>query len=127
MALNRNELVQLGKIVAKADPSAGATTYSFKGENFTYEVANETFRREMNEYASTYAKYRENKNLIFSVIEEILDDILPKKVEDIYDMVNKLGYKDEDAKIMNTDDIYLDNGINLDDYIVLTFEEQVKW
>ena len=84
MALNRNELVQLGKIVAKADPSAGATTYSFKGENFTYEVANETFRREMNEYASTYAKYRENKNLIFSVIEEILDDILPKKVEDIY-------------------------------------------
>ena len=42
-------------------------------------------------------------------------------------MVNKLGYKDEDAKIMNTDDIYLDNGINLDDYIVLTFEEQVKW
>lgn len=83
MALNRDELVQLGKIVAKADPSL-PTTYSFKGENFTYDVANETFRREMNVYAGTYAKYRENKNLIFSVIEEVLDDVLPRKVEDIY-------------------------------------------
>ena len=83
MALNREQLVQLGKIVAKADPSA-PVSYSFNGESFTYDVANETLRRELNEYAGTYSLYRENKNLIFSIIEEVLDDVLPKKVEEIY-------------------------------------------
>ena len=83
MALNRQELVSLGKIVAKAEPEA-KVTYSFKNESFTYDVANETFRKELNEYAGTYAKYRENKNLIFSVMEEVLDDVLPKKVEESY-------------------------------------------
>lgn len=83
MALNREQLVQLGKIVAKADPSA-PVSYSFNGESFTYDVANETLRREFNEYAGTYSLYRENKNLIFSIIEEILDDVLPKKVEETY-------------------------------------------
>ena len=83
MALDRNSLVQLAKIVAKADPSA-SVCYSFNGENFDYEQLNETLRRELNEYASTYAMYRDNKNLIFSVIEETLDEVLPKKVEQAY-------------------------------------------
>jgi hypothetical protein len=83
MALNREQLVQLGKIVAKADPSA-PVSYSFNGESFTYDVANETLRREFNEYAGTYSLYRDNKNLIFSIIEEVLDDVLPKKVEEAY-------------------------------------------
>ena len=83
MALDRNSLVQLAKIVAKADPSA-SVCYSFNGENFDYEQLNETLRRELNEYASTYAMYRDNKNLIFSVIEETLDEVLHKKVEQAY-------------------------------------------
>lgn len=83
MALDRNSLVQLAKIVAKADPSA-SVCYSFNGENFDYDQLNETLRRELNEYASTYAMYRDNKNLIFSVIEETLDEVLPKKVEQAY-------------------------------------------
>lgn len=83
MALDRNNLVQLGKIVAKADRSA-PVSYSFNGENFSYDQLNETFRREMNEYVGTYALYRENKNLMFAVMEEILDDVLPKKVEQTY-------------------------------------------
>ena len=83
MALDRNSLVQLAKIVAKADPSA-SVCYSFNGENFNYDQLNDTLRRELNEYASTYAMYRDNKNLIFSVIEETLDEVLPKKVEQAY-------------------------------------------
>ncbi len=83
MALNQMNLVQLGKVLVKADPNA-PVSYSFNGENFTYDQLNETFRKEMNEYAGTYALYRENKNLIFSVIETILDDVLPKKVEESY-------------------------------------------
>ena len=82
--LERKDLVQLAKIVAKADNSA-PTAYSWNGENFSYDALNETLRQEFNEYAGTYALYRENKNLIFSIIEEVLDDVLPKKVSEAYD------------------------------------------
>ena len=84
MALDRNNLVQLMKTVAKADRSA-PVSYSFNNENFSYEALNETLRSELNELAGTYAQYRENKNLIFSMIEETIDEILPKKVVEAYD------------------------------------------
>ena len=81
--LDRKNLVSLGKILVKADPSA-PVSYSFNGENFGYDQLNETFRREMNEYAGTFALYRENQSLIFAIMEEILDDVLPKKVMEQY-------------------------------------------
>ena len=82
--LDRNNLLALMKTVAKADVSA-PTSYSFNGESFSYEALNETLRRELNEYAGSYAAYRENKNLIFSLIEETLNEVLPKKVAQQYD------------------------------------------
>ena len=82
--LDKNNLLALMKTVAKADVSA-PTSYSFNGENFSYEALNETLRRELNEYAGDYASYRENKNMIFSIIEETLDEILPKKVMKQYE------------------------------------------
>lgn len=83
MALTRNDLVQLGKIAMTANPSA-PTAYSFNGQSLTGDAINETLREELNALASTHALYRENKNLIFSIMEEILDDVLPKKVADRY-------------------------------------------
>lgn len=83
MALNKENLVSLMKIVAKADP-ASPVTYTFNDEQFSYSVLDETLRKELNEYAGTYSLYRENKNLIFSILEETLDDILPKKIADAY-------------------------------------------
>ena len=89
MALNRNDLVQLMKTVAKADASAPCA-YSFDNKQYSYDALNETLRQELSEYASTYALYRENKNLIFSIIEEVLDDILPKKVQEAYGMFSEV-------------------------------------
>ena len=83
MALNKNDLVQLAKIVARANRST-PVAYSFKGEDFSYEALQDTLRQELNEYASTYAMFRENKNLIFSIIEEVINDVLPKRVEAAY-------------------------------------------
>ena len=83
MALDRNNLVALAKQVAKADPSA-PVAYSFNGESLSYDALNETLRQEFNELAGTYSLYRENKNLIFSIIEETLDEVLPKKVVEQY-------------------------------------------
>lgn len=82
--LNRDNLVALMKTVAKADPSA-PTAYSYNGQSISYDALNETLRNELNELAGTYASYRENKNLIFSMIEETLDEVLPKKVIQQYD------------------------------------------
>lgn len=83
MALDRTNLASLMKTVAKADRSA-PVAYSFNGENFSYDQLNETLRVELHELAATNALYRENKNLIFSIIEETLTEILPKKVADAY-------------------------------------------
>ena len=82
--LDRTNLVALMKQVAKADPSA-PVSYSFEGKNLTYEAMNETLRKELNELAGTYSLFRENKNLIYSMIEETLDEILPKKITQRYD------------------------------------------
>lgn len=83
MALDKMNLIQLAKTVAKANPSA-PVSYSWNGENFTYDQMNETLRREFKELAGTYSLYRENKNLIFSIIEETISEVLPKKVEQAY-------------------------------------------
>jgi len=81
--LDRNNLVSLMKTVAKADPSA-PVAYSFGDKQLSYEALNETLRNELNELAGTYSLYRENKNTIFALIEEVLDDVLPKKVIEQY-------------------------------------------
>lgn len=79
MALDRKNLVTLAKTVAHANPSA-KTTFSFEGENFSYSDLNDTLRYELNELAGSYALYRENKNTIFQILEETIDDVLPQKV-----------------------------------------------
>lgn len=81
--LDKNNLVALMKQVAKADPSA-PVAYSFGDKSLSYEALTETLRAELNELCDTPAKYRENKNLIFSIVEETMDEILPKKVVEQY-------------------------------------------
>ena len=81
--LEKTELLKLMKATAKADPS-NPVAYSYNGENLSYEALNETLRNELNEYAGTYALYRENKNTIFELIEQTMNDILPKTVVQNY-------------------------------------------
>lgn len=85
MALDKKNLLTLMKTVAKADPTS-PTAYSYDGQSFSYEALNETLRNELNELAGTYPLYRENKYTIFSLIEETMDDVLPKKIQDSYGM-----------------------------------------
>lgn len=85
MALTKNELKELMLVVAKAEKKT-PTAYSFGGENFSYGELNEALRTELNSLAGTYSLYRENKNTIFSLIEEVIDDILPARVIEQYSM-----------------------------------------
>ena len=79
MSLNKKDLITLAKVTANAQASS-QVAYSFGENKFSYAELNETLRNELREIAGTYQLYRENKNLVFSLIEETIDDILPKKV-----------------------------------------------
>ena len=83
MALNRKDLITLAKTVANANPSS-AIAYSFGEDKFSYSDLQETLRSELRELAGTYSLYRENKNTIFALMEETIDDVLPKKVLEQY-------------------------------------------
>ena len=83
MALNRKDLITLAKTVANANPSS-QVAYSFNDEKFSYADLNDTLRNELNEIAGSYSLYRENKNTIFALMEETIDDVLPKKVLEQY-------------------------------------------
>ena len=83
MALNRKDLITLAKTVANANPSS-AVAYSFGEDKFSYLDLQETLRSELRELAGTYSLYRENKNTIFALMEQTIDDVLPKKVLEQY-------------------------------------------
>ena len=83
MALDRKNLITLAKTVANANPSS-QVAYSFGEDKFSYADLNETLRSELRELAGTYSLYRENKNTIFALMEETIDDVLPKKVLEQY-------------------------------------------
>lgn len=81
--LDKKNLIDLAKVTAKAEPSS-KVAYSFGENSFSYSDLNETLRAELREVAGTYALYRENKNTIFELIEQTIDDILPRKVMEQY-------------------------------------------
>lgn len=83
--LDAKNLFELAKVTANAKVGA-PTAYSFGDNKFSYTELNETLRKELNEYAATPALYRENKNTIFTMMEVIVDDVLPVRVMDMYGM-----------------------------------------
>lgn len=81
--LSLQDLKTLGKIVANANPQS-QVAYSFGEDKFNYTDLNETFREECRALAGTYALFRDNQNAIYSLMETIIDDVLPKKVLEQY-------------------------------------------
>lgn len=79
MSLDNKNLVALALAYANANPSA-PVAYSYEGENFSYSQLQEAFREQLNEIAGTPQLYRRNQNQIFELMEQIIDDVLPKKV-----------------------------------------------
>ena len=85
------------------------------------------YRRKLVEKKRTSYEFADNK------IEIDQWPLIPPYIEiegtnpdSIYDLASKLGYKKEDTKIMNTEDVYLLNGIDLTSFEELTFERSIK-
>lgn len=85
MGLDKTNLKKLAVAAASARPSS-PVAYSFGEEKFSYQDINDTLRNELKELAGTYALYRRNQNLLFELIEETIDDVLPKRVMEQYGM-----------------------------------------
>lgn len=83
MALEFNELVKLAKATANAKPMV-QTAFSLGDKTYSYEDLDSTLRAELRELVGTYALYRENKNQLFALIEQVIDDVLPKRVLEQY-------------------------------------------
>lgn len=81
--LERGQLIQLAKVTANAK-SAPAAAYSFGDKNYSYNDLNDTLRAELNALVGSAQGWRENKNTVFALIEETIDDILPRKVFEQY-------------------------------------------
>lgn len=79
--LDRANLLALMKNVAKANPSS---TYSVNGQTLQYNAMNETLRSELNALADTDELYQANKGMIFSLIAETLDEVVPNRLINAY-------------------------------------------
>ena len=79
MALNFEQLLQLSIAVARADRTS-KVAYSFGNQNYNYDSLQNTFRDEVKAIAGTYQLYRENKNTIYALLEQTIDEVLPERV-----------------------------------------------
>lgn len=79
MALAMNDLVTLAKMAVKADFTS-PVAYSFGDEKYSALELNDALRKELNDLAGTYQLYRRNKNTIFELMEQVIEDVLPAKV-----------------------------------------------
>lgn len=81
------DMLELAKIAVKADPAA-PVAYSFGEESFTIEQVNKTLQNEFNALLGNgnnrYRAFQENKNAIYRLIEEAIDEVLPARVMDRY-------------------------------------------
>ena len=77
------DLVLLAKATAKAEVGA-PVAYSFGEKNFSYDALQSTLRAEIDELAGDFNKYRRNCVTLFQLMEEVIDEVLPKKVLDRY-------------------------------------------
>ena len=83
MALTKDQLIELARANAKASLNP-SVAYSFGGEKLSAEALNKTFIKELNELGRTPQDFRENKNLIYTLMEVGLTEVLPQKVLQAY-------------------------------------------
>lgn len=70
-------------LMSKKNPSG---KYSLNGQEVSYDSLNDTLQTNLKEIAGTPQLWRENKNTVFSLIEQTLDTVMPKNVLDTYGM-----------------------------------------
>lgn len=83
MALELNDFLKLTKAAMLADPKA-PVAYSFGDEKFSAGQLDEAIRNEFKEIAGTPMEFNKNKHLVFELIARTIDEVLPRRIDDIY-------------------------------------------
>lgn len=84
MAFIYADNLALSKILmSKKNPSG---KYSVAGQDVSYEALNDTLKKNLDTIAGTPQLYRENKNILFSLMEQTLNDVMPKNALETYGM-----------------------------------------
>ena len=80
------ELLKFDSLVKLAVAASNKTSFSFsENEKYSAEQTSDLLRAQMNLLAHDYRSFRENKNTIFSLIEQTIDEVLPAKVLQQYE------------------------------------------
>ena len=82
MALQFDQLVKLAITAARANNPS--TSFSWEGKTYSHEAINEALRTELRELAPNYRTYKQNQNTIFALMEQVIDDVLPERVIQLY-------------------------------------------
>lgn len=82
MALEKKDLKQL--MFQAANLRRGAVL-EFQNEKFSQAQINETLRTELNKLADTYNNYKRNQLTIFELLQETIDEVVPKRVYEALD------------------------------------------
>lgn len=101
MAFIYNDNLALSKILMapKKNPSG---KYSVNGQEVSYEALNATLKENLNTIAGTPQLFRENKNVLFSLIEQTLNDVMPKNVLETYGMFADVQTVSQGDKVIFT-------------------------
>ena len=83
--LKFEDLRALALATANAEPSK-AVTYSFGSETVScsYDELQNTLRDELNKYAGNFNLFRQNATIVYQLMEEVIDEVLPKRVLNRY-------------------------------------------
>ena len=81
MSLNKEQLKELMLTVTQADRKA-AVAFSYGEKKFSYDQLNDALRSELKGLVGDYSNYRKNKNILFELIEDVVELNLPKNVLD---------------------------------------------
>ena len=81
MALDRANLLALMKTVANESPSG---SYAFNGETLSYSAMDATLQKELRELTATDELYEQNKRMVFALMAETMDDIVPTRLLNVY-------------------------------------------
>ena len=95
------ELLKFDSLVKLAVAASNKTSFSFsESEKYSAEQTSDLLRAQMNLLAHDYRSFRENKNTIFSLIEQTIDEVLPAKVLQQYEQFADISTVPQGDKVV---------------------------
>lgn len=95
------ELLKFDSLVKLAVAASNKTSFNFsENEKYSAEQTSDLLRAQMNLLAGDYRSFRENKNTIFSLIEQTIDEVLPAKVLQQYEQFADISTVPQGDKVV---------------------------